>query len=182
MKYVREGKMCTYGETPAAALEERVRRLEDREAIREILHHYTRAVDRNDVGGIVSCYTEDGCFLPGDKSKPVSGRENIMEVLGRLMNADIKTSAHHIANQQIYFETPDMAVVYACFYANKSFYQGREDEITWGGYELRVVRDTDGEWRIKTHKVFFTRQDGSRTGRFGEQMDRPWPPEPEYLA
>jgi hypothetical protein len=96
------------------------------------------------------------------------------------MDPDIKTSVHMITNQQVNFIANDEALVFACFYANKSFKSEREDEETWGGYELRVVCERHEEWRIKTHKVFFTRQDGSTSGRFGEHTDRPWPPVPEY--
>lgn len=181
MKVIAGGKMRTLPDTPAATLEERVQRLEDAASIREILYHYTRSVDRGDFEGIGSCYMEDGCFLASDHAKPISGRENILGVFGKLMDPEIKTSAHFITNQQIHFVTKDEALVFAYFYANKSFRSQREDELTWGGYELRVCRDTDGEWRIKTHKVFMTRQDGSLTGRCEEQWKRPWPPEPEHL-
>lgn len=180
MKYVKDGKLSALPEPPAATVEERLRRLEDTRAVEEILYHYTRAVDRNDFEGIAGCYTADGCLIPSDHAEPITGRDRILEVLGRLMDPSIKTSAHYILNQQIHFETRDTAVVYAYFYANKSFYSERADEVTWGGYELRVLRESDGEWRIKTHKIFMTRQDGSRTGRFGEQRDRPWPPVPEH--
>ena len=180
MKIIRDGKMCSLAEGGEQSLEKRLRRLEDEREIREILYHYTRCVDRGDIEGIGSCYTEDGCFYPSDRSRPIKGREAILAVFTRLMDPKVKTSAHFVTNQQIHFENEDEALVFAYFYANKSFDSQREDELTWGGYELRVCREADGQWRMKTHKCFFTRQDGSRTGRFGEQKDRPWPPIPEF--
>ena len=61
MKTVKDGLMCSMDEEPVS-LEQRLRRLEDAEEIREILYHYTRCVDRGDVEGIASCYTDDGCL------------------------------------------------------------------------------------------------------------------------
>lgn len=180
MKVIRDGKMCSLAETEEISLEQRVRRLEDMEQIKEILHHYTRCVDRGDVNGIASCYTEDGCFYPSDFSNPIQGREAIFNIFSKLLDPSIKTSAHYISNQQIHFENRDEALVFAYFYSNKSF-EGREDELTCGGYEVRAVREADGEWRMKSHKCFFTRQEGSRSGRFGENIDRCWPPLPEYV-
>lgn len=180
MKQVLDGKMCSMSAGSELSLEERIRRLEDERDISEILFHYTRCVDRGDMQGIASCYTQDGCFYPSDKSGPIQGRAAILEIFTKLMDPTIKTSAHYITNQQIHFENENEALVFAYFYSNKSFQGEREDELTCGGYELRVLRDTDGQWRMKSHKCFFTRQDGSKSGRFGENRDRPWPPLPEY--
>lgn len=178
MKIVKDGLMHSMGKD-TMSLEQRVRRLEDVEEIKEILHHYTRCVDRGDVEGIASCYTSDGCFYPSDTSAPIQGREAIFQIFTKLLNPSIKTSAHYITNQQLYFSNEREALVFAYFYANKSF-EDREDELTCGGYELRVMKETDTQWRIKSHKCFFTRQDGSRSGRLGEHIARPWPPVPEW--
>ena len=96
------------------------------------------------------------------------------------MNPLPVTSMHYITNQQIQFISDSEAIVFAYFFSNKSFEGEREDENTWGGYELRVIREQDNEWRMKTHKCFFTRQTGSRSTRKAENRNRPWPPVPEY--
>lgn len=182
MKQTENGKMCSLPDEAKLSLEQRIQRLEDTEEIRDILHHYTRCVDRGDLDGIASCYTEDGCFFPSDSAKPIQGKSAIYAVFRKLLDPDIKTSAHYICNQQVHFVSAEEALVFAYFYANKSFKGEREDELTCGGYELRVCREADGQWRMKSHKCFFTRQDGSASGRFGENKDRLWPPVPEHLA
>lgn len=179
MKEIRDGRMCAVPEE-AGSLEQRVRRLEDERAIREILLHYTRCVDRADFEGIASCYTEDGCFYPSDHSGPIAGKAAILAIFRKLMKTIPATSMHYISNQQVRFLGSDEATVFAYFYSNKSFEDGREDENTWGGYELRVLREADGEWRIRSHKCFFTRQTGSQTTRKAENRGRPWPPDPEF--
>jgi uncharacterized protein (TIGR02246 family) len=181
MKEIKNGKIFSMDETSALSLEQRVQRLEDIEEIRDILHHYTRCVDRGDVAGIASCYTEDGCFYPSDTSAaPISGKAAIEAIFTKLLDPNVKTSEHYISNQQVHFISDTEALVFAYFYANKSF-TNREDEITCGGYELRVVKESDNQWRMKSHKCFFTRQDGSRTGRHAENLSRQWPPVPEFL-
>ena len=45
MKTVKDGLMCSMDEEPVS-LEQRLRRLEDAEEIREILYHYTRCVKK----------------------------------------------------------------------------------------------------------------------------------------
>ena len=180
MKETRDGKMVTAPGWTVENMSERVFRLEQEQAIREILLHYTRCVDRGDFDGIASCYTEDGCFYPSDHSAPITGKEAILSVFRKLMNPLPATSMHYITNQQIQFISNSEAIVFAYFFSNKSFEGDREDENTWGGYELRVIREQDNEWRMKTHKCFFTRQTGSHTIRKAENRDRPWPPVPEY--
>ncbi len=180
MKEIKEGKIVSVEEPAARSLEERIYRLEQERSIKEILLHYTRCVDRGDFEGIASCYTEDGCFYPSDHAKPIAGKAAILSIFRKLMNPLPATSMHYISNQQVQFLNDTEAVVFAYFYSNKSFDGNREDENTWGGYELRVVLEEDQEWRMKTHKCFFTRQTGSQTARKAENRGRPWPPEPEW--
>ena len=180
MKETRDGKMITAPEWAVENISERVFRLEQERAIREILPHYTRCVDRGDFDGIASCYTAVGCFYPSDHSSPITGKAAILSVFRKLMNPLPVTSMHYITNQQIQFISDSEAIVFAYFFSNKSFEGEREDENTWGGYELRVIREQDNEWRMKTHKCFFTRQTGSHSTRKAENRNRPWPPVPEY--
>ncbi len=182
MKYINsEGRMCSLPEPGAEDLEQRIERLEAQREISEILFHYTRCVDRGDAAGVASCYTLDGCFYPSDSLPGVQGKDRIFRLFSRLLEPQIRTSAHHISNQQICFLSRDEALVYACFRSNKSYSDGRADENCWGGYELRVLRDRDGQWRIKSHKCFMSRQTGCEEPRQREQLDRPWPPLPEHL-
>ena len=181
MKETREARLSTVTEPEMNSMEDRVRRLEQERKIREILLHYTRCVDRGDFEGIASCYTEDGAFYPSDKTAPIKGKTAILSIFRKLMNPLPTTSMHYITNQQVLFISDVEALVFAYFYSNKSFAGAREDENTWGGYELRVVLESDLEWRIKTHKCFFTRQTGSQTSRSAENRGRPWPPFPEHL-
>lgn len=182
MKYINQGKMCSIPEPDMENLEQRISRLEAEREIKEILFHYTRCVDMGDAEGVASCYTEDGCFYPSDFLSGIQGKDRIFRLFSRLLEPQVLTSAHYICNQQVCFLSQSEALVYACFRSNKSFSDGRDDENCWGGYELRVVIDKDGQWRIKSHKCFMSRQTGCENGRRREQLDRPWPPLPEYRS
>jgi len=57
-------------------LEARVRRLEDRFAIRELVARYSAAVDDRDVDAIVDCFTRDGAFV-GQANRDTRGSEAI---------------------------------------------------------------------------------------------------------
>lgn len=50
MKYVSDGKICTMKDAPVHTLEERIQRMEDTEAIKGIMYHYTRCTDNLDAG------------------------------------------------------------------------------------------------------------------------------------
>jgi uncharacterized protein (TIGR02246 family) len=50
-----------------ASIEERLRTLEDKDAIRELTARYCFAVARNDVEGIVALFCEDGVFVTDDR-------------------------------------------------------------------------------------------------------------------
>lgn len=181
MKYVENGKVMHLAEYEAESVEARLLRLEDEREIRELLYHYTRCVDRGDSEGIGACYCEDGSFYPSDDLPPIQGRRRITKLFSKLRDPAIKSCMHYITNQQIHFENPDEALVFAYFYSNKSFSDGKSDENTWGGYELRAVRDDDGQWRMRSHKIFFTRQTGTDCDRVAENLNRPWPPIPEKI-
>ena len=86
MKYVIEGKMCSIPQPGAESLEQRIERLEARSDIMEILFHYTRCVDRGDAAGVASCYTEDGCFYPGDNMPGIQGKDRIFRLFTRCWN------------------------------------------------------------------------------------------------
>lgn len=62
MKYVADGKICTMKDAPALTLEERIQRMEDTEAIKGIMYHYTRCTDNLDAEGIAAMFTESGTF------------------------------------------------------------------------------------------------------------------------
>ncbi len=176
MKYIKDGKMFTMQDAPASTLEERVKRLEDINSIKECMYHYMHYCDNLDPVGMASCFTDTGRLSWGDTLGHIDGREAILEHLKEIMGA-AKTQTHYASNEQILFGTPDSAIVYCCMYSWQTFKaQDVPDCYSYGRYETKVVRDKDGEWRFESFKLIYAGAIGA--DRWGEQFNRPWPPKP----
>ena len=178
MKYTKDEKMYQMKDAPTITLEERVQRLEDRNAVEECMYHYTKCCDNCDPIGMSSCFTETGILSWGDVyDSQLEGRETIKESLQKMMGSAI-TGTHLITNMQILFETKDSALVHCYMHSWQCFkdYPRTSDCYTYGRYELQVVRDIDGEWRFQSFKLVMAGQKGGH--RACEQYNRPWPPVP----
>ena len=64
---------------PELTLPERIRRLEDREAIRELVARYCLVIDGRDVAGIADCFTADGGFRSRDGVLNARGRAAVVQ-------------------------------------------------------------------------------------------------------
>lgn len=178
MKYINsEGIMATLKDAEVATLEERVRRLEDINSVKECMYHYLRCCDLMDPDMMASCFTETAKLSWGDVYPNVYyGRKEILENLRKVVGA-AKTQTHYCTNQQVYFQTDDSAIVYCHMYSWQTFKDPEKEDIyCFGRYETQVVRDFDGEWRFQSFKFVLAGQIGAP--RECEQFDRPWPPEP----
>jgi hypothetical protein len=73
------------GSQPRSGLEERIRRLEDKEAIRDLLSRYSFAIDLGRIDDFVSLWTDDCIFRTdgGGGLTTFSGREEIRSHLER---------------------------------------------------------------------------------------------------
>lgn len=73
-------------------LEERIQRLEDIEAIRQLQAKYQRCLDTRDFDGLDECFTEDidACYDNGHES--YKGKEAVMDFLYSVMTVDIPSS------------------------------------------------------------------------------------------
>lgn len=177
MKYVENGKIYTMKDTPeAVTLEERIQRLEDIEAIKSIMYNYTRCTDNLDVEGIAAMFTETGTFCSPALGNP-TGREAIAELYGKLLPGT-KSSSHMIGNQQVLFTSEKTAIMHCYLVAWQTFesYPVKPDCNTYGRYELDVVKENDGEWRVQNFKIVMAGQVGG--GKCADHFARPWPPAP----
>lgn len=176
MKTIEDGVMKTVSEPEAASLEARVERLEQERAIKEVIYHYTRCVDNADPVGVASIFTEEGAFC-GPDMDPLQGRAKIQKIYSYLLGK-LSSSTHLVGNEQVLFTGEDAALLYCDFAAWEGFHEtlATDDRYTLGRYELDLVREDDGEWRVRALFVSFAGQTDS--GRFAEHRRRPWPPQP----
>ena len=193
MKVNKDGKIVTMKDAPMNTLEEKVQRLLDRESIMEVMHEYTRCADINDPFGMAACFTDDciSTYWLDGEGEVLYGKDGLMRFLSTFYfgqpepPADamdkvdvpgiVVYGAHHIHNEQMFFETPDSATVFLYMFSIQRFTTQVSDSLRWGRYELNFRRDEDSEWRIHRLRLLTIAEYAGT--RQGEAFDRSWPPE-----
>jgi hypothetical protein len=92
-----------------ATLEERLARLEDDRAIRDLKARYLRACDAKDADTVRDVLLPDGAVIAFDGFPPFDGRDAFVEVYRAMGCAPGVFDIHHGANGVITFETADLA-------------------------------------------------------------------------
>lgn len=164
--------------TPANtdALEALVRRHQDRIDILETMYAYCRHADRLDGDAMAALFTEDCVtqFIPGDEHV-LRGRQSLNDFLNMALGGTVSGS-HHIANEELIFETSDRVVLHCYMYSWQRFtgFPVTADCHRWGRYENRFVRTSAG-WRMDRLTLHSAGEYGG--ARIGEQLGRPFPPQ-----
>jgi uncharacterized protein (TIGR02246 family) len=133
---------------PLNALEARVQRLEDREAISALFMRYRHCLDEKDFSGYAALFARDGEFVAAGGS--ASGREQIEQLVdgmrGSLLTVAAGDDLHIVVNPDIELDG-DRATARSTW-----IYVVRDDEggpslCKVGHYEDDLVRE-EGEWRF----------------------------------
>lgn len=161
---------------PAMSLEATVRQLKDRVDILETMHAYCRHADNLDGDRMAALFTEDCVtrFIPGRGDTVLQGRRALNDFLNSALGVTVSGS-HHIANEELIFETPDRVILHCYMYSWQRFtgFPDTADCHRWGRYENRFVRTPDG-WRMDRLTLVSAGEYGG--ARMGEQLGRPFPP------
>ena len=91
------------------SLEERLARLEDDRAIRDLKARYLRACDSKDLSGIRDTLLPNGAMIAFDGFPPFAGREAFVDVYRQMACVPGVFDIHHGANGIITFETSERA-------------------------------------------------------------------------
>ncbi len=146
---------------------EAIQHLLDKQAITEVLHRYSRGVDRRDRSILATVYWPDAA---DDHILFQGGGEALLDYLVGAVQG--MHTAHRISNILIEFDGADCARAesYVWAFHNVPVPGGRED-IVFGGRYLDVFERRAGEWRIARRRVimdFFQKQPAaSDLGVFG---------------
>jgi len=142
-------------------LENRVKLLEDRQALQDVLHAYCTAVDSlSDIEGLLNCFTEDADFdLSGINLPRFEGQAAIRGFFTQVF-ADMSHHAHYSTNFAVDRLEADQAACRAYVIGMGATHDGRR-VLVYVRYHLDFVR-TPGGWKIKS---------------FGEAALMPLPPE-----
>jgi len=91
------------------SLEQRLARLEDDRAIRDLKARYLRACDTKDPEAVRDTLLPDGAFIAFDGFPPFEGRDAFVEAYRAMGCAPDVFDIHHGANGVITCETPERA-------------------------------------------------------------------------
>jgi uncharacterized protein (TIGR02246 family) len=129
-------------------LEDRVQRLEDREAIHALFMRYRQCLDEKDFGGYARLFAEEGEFVSaGGTAKGRAGIQELVDGMrGSLLTAVAGDDLHIVVNPEISVEGDRATARSTWIY----LVRGDDGEPTLskvGHYEDELVRE-GGEWRF----------------------------------
>lgn len=130
-----------------AALEARLRRLEDIEAIRRLKYSYCYHYDRGDFEGFMACFAQD-CRVELGLGRRASGRAEV-EAMFRRSHTMLQFSSHMVANPLIDVEGDTAR---GTWYLLLPSTRGGEALWSQARYDEEYVRE-DGDWKIRSELV-----------------------------
>ena len=131
-----------------AALEARVQRIEDREAIHGLFMRYRECLDEKDFSGYAALFAEDGEFVAaGGTAKGRAGIEELVDGMrGSLLTAVIGDDLHIVVNPEISVDGDRATARSTWIYVVRGD-DGGPTLCKVGHYEDELVRES-GTWRF----------------------------------
>lgn len=142
-------------------VEQRLRAIEDRLAIYQVVCGYGYSIDGLNAESVGSFYTEDGVYAVGDVGA-FEGREGVMAIAARPTHrALVAAGCAHISTVPYVVIDGDKAVA-TChtmvpMHRQEGFVLGR-----LSASRIQLVREDDGQWRIKHRQNYML--DGNPAG------------------
>jgi hypothetical protein len=132
----------------------RIQRLEDREAISDLLFEYCRCCDLNDPDGLAACFTDDCMVDYGPGVGPARRGAEARREEGARDLALFSATSHHLSNVVVIFEhaQPDRARARSSVYAWHRPVGPGPDWRLWAQYHDVVARTPAG-WRIAERRL-----------------------------
>ena len=142
-------------------VEQRLRAIEDRHAIYQVVCGYGYSIDGLNAESVGSFYTEDGVYAVGDVGA-FEGRAGVMAIADRPTHrALVAAGCAHMSSVPYVVIDGDRAVA-TChtmvpMHREEGFVLGR-----LSASRIQLVRESDGQWRIKHRQNFML--DGNPAG------------------
>ncbi len=154
------------------SIEDRLRAVEDRQAIYQVVSGYGYAVDGLNAEAVGSCYVDDGVYAVGDIGK-MEGRETIEAITrdpGHL--AYVGAGCAHISTLPYVVIEGDRAVA-TChtmvnMHGENGFFIGR-----LSASRIELARQVDGGWKIKHRQNFMLDGDPAGSHLLGRLKEGP---------
>jgi ketosteroid isomerase-like protein len=142
-------------------IEERLQRLEDHEAIRQVLAGYGYSVDGLNYDSVADFYTENGRYMVDD-TLDFQGRERVASITKDAGHRALVAGgvAHVALPPYIVVEGDEAAATCHTMIPRK----GEDGYYIWrlSASRLDLVREADGQWRIAKRQTWS--QDGNTKG------------------
>jgi hypothetical protein len=156
-----------------ASIDERLRQIEARLAVTDLLTDYTILVDHYDIDGVADLFTEDCVtdYGPG-RGGLVIGRDNVRERIRR-GQAEFRRTHHQHGQVRVTLDGFDAATVVSYLTAWHERWDGSRERV-FLRYLDKVVNGADG-WRIAERRVVASGVEGFE-GVEWVWVDRQLPP------
>lgn len=137
----------TSSATEGMTLEQRIQRLEDTEAVKQLKYRYLHACDRRDIETIGACFAEGAVKIDFGQIGVFDSREGLLDVFVQMACHEHVVDTHHAHNMQVSFDSDTQAQALVDLY----FYQVNTQTqmmTMLTGYYTDVYAKKDGQWRI----------------------------------
>ena len=139
--------------TDLAALERRIRRLEDREAIAELIAHYCLVMDNRDLANMPDLFTPDVTIQSADGVMNTSGREAAVEMFRGRFRV-LGPSNHFTHDRIITFDDADPDRATGLVLAHAEMNRKNQPMLAAIRYEDIYQRDA-GRWKFRSRMLAF---------------------------
>lgn len=132
-----------------AALERRLKHLENAEAVRSVLARYCQALDTGDLEALTGLLAANAKLKVVPWDVQLEGRDTIAEFYRQFFAGEMKNGRHYCANISIEAEEDN----YRSFcYFHETVERNHQSLIGWGTYE-DVFTQEAGEWRFQQRLI-----------------------------
>lgn len=137
-------------------MEERMQRMEDREAILELLVTYGRLLDKKDLVGYSNLFAADGVWEGGigSASGPKGIQDMLTKVFGRIEPGAYGSDYHIMSDFNVSVDSADTATAWSRWTWLVEGPEGKPVAQRSGHYEDTLVK-VDGQWKFK-HRLTIT--------------------------
>lgn len=134
-----------------SSLEERLQRLEDRDAIHQLFVDYGRHLDAGDIDAYAALFTEDGEVMLGPMGR-VQGRSEIHALMSKVLTGKVGSAFHIISSPRVELagDTATSEVMWTVLQRDA---EGKP-KLTSLGRHVDQLRKEDGVWRIAQRRGY----------------------------
>jgi uncharacterized protein (TIGR02246 family) len=145
---------------PGGSIEQRLQRIEDEQAVRDLVAQYAFSYDSSDVDGVMALFTDDAVLV--NARGTFSGRQAIDDNY-RWVNAQRTAGFHFITNTIVRVEEGGRQAWLTAYFQSWAVDLAGERRALLGTYAMRLVK-RDGAWKIAGCRITSDISTGQQPG------------------